>query len=86
MEDGIRILVADDEEINRKLLGKLLERHGFVQMTVESGRVALTEWRNGGWDLVILDVNMPDMGGMATAKAIREEEAVGGAGARRFWP
>ncbi len=78
MEDGIRILVADDEEINRKLLGKLLERHGFVQMTVESGRVALTEWRNGGWDLVILDVNMPDMGGMATAKAIREEEAVGG--------
>lgn len=82
MEGQIRILVADDEEINRKLLGRLLERHGFYQKSVESGRAALAQWRTGQWDLVILDVNMPDMGGMDAARAIRAEEAQGGRASR----
>lgn len=78
MEEQIRILVADDEEINRLLLGKLLEQHGFYQESVESGQAALARWRSGEWDLVILDVNMPELGGMDVTRAIRTEEEQAG--------
>lgn len=78
MENQVRILLADDEEGNRKLLGRLLERQGFVQKSVASGQDAISDWQAGDWDILVLDVMMPGMGGLEVARTIRQEEAIRG--------
>ncbi len=68
--DG-RILVVDDQSINRLVLSKQLERQGFGVTLADAGEaaLALTE----GVDLVLLDVHMPQMSGWETARRLRDQ-------------
>ena len=66
-----RILVVDDQESMRKMLADLLDMMGLEAQTVGSGEEALRELDSAGIDLVITDLNMPQMDGMELMKRIK---------------
>ena len=77
---GRRVLVVDDNLINRKLATALLERMGIVVETAENGRAALARLEHGRPDLVLMDVEMPEMDGLEATQTLRAIEAEQGAG------
>jgi DNA-binding NtrC family response regulator len=66
-----RILVVDDQESMREMLADLLDMMGLESHTVGSGEEALRELDAGGIDLVITDLNMPQMDGMELMKQVK---------------
>jgi two-component system sensor histidine kinase RpfC len=68
---GLRILVAEDNRTNRKVVSKILERAGHEVQLAEDGEQALEAMEAGGIDLVLMDVNMPNMSGLEVAKLYR---------------
>jgi len=69
-----RILLAEDNVINRTLAVRLLERHGAHVDVAENGREAVEAATRRTYDLVLMDVQMPEMDGFAAAQAIRRLE------------
>jgi two-component system cell cycle sensor histidine kinase/response regulator CckA len=68
----IRVLVAEDDELVRSLIERLLEMQGWQVVAVANGEDAVKAWRAaGGFDLGILDVRMPKMNGYDAYLAIR---------------
>jgi len=76
--DGLRVLLAEDNFVNQKLAIRLLERRGHQVQLVETGREALELHETGRFDLVLMDIQMPEMDGIAATRAIREREAKSG--------
>jgi CheY-like chemotaxis protein len=75
----LRILVAEDNEINAQLLERLLARRGHRVRLVNNGREALALTEEGGFDLLLLDVHMPELDGFQVIQAVRaRERSVGG--------
>ncbi|MDX9723749.1 MAG: sigma-54 dependent transcriptional regulator [Myxococcota bacterium] len=70
-----RVLVVDDEEALRKILGRLLERNGFVVRCAENGEKALEEVISHPPDLILLDVRMPGISGLEVLERVREMDA-----------
>lgn len=70
-----RVLVVDDNSVNRKILARQLELAGASTDVAAGGEEALALWRKGGYDLVLADLQMPDMDGFELARHIREGEA-----------
>lgn len=64
-DDCPRILVVDDEKVIRDMLADFLSMEGYVVRTAEDGAAALGELGRGSYDLVISDLKMPKMGGIA---------------------
>ena len=67
----VRVLVADDNPTNREVAGRILERAGHAVVLVNDGEQALDAIERDEYDLVILDRNMPGMGGMEALQALR---------------
>jgi DNA-binding NtrC family response regulator len=67
-----RILLVDDEERFRTNLRKMLAAEGFEVGEVNSGPKALEELALHAYDVILLDMRMPDMDGLATLAAIKE--------------
>tara|TARA_R110001592_G_scaffold126065_1_gene336665 strand:+ start:14871 stop:15410 length:540 start_codon:yes stop_codon:yes gene_type:complete len=65
------VVLADDDAANRMVLGSLLEKSGITVTAVENGRMALDVVAHKHVDLFLLDINMPEMDGLQTARAIR---------------
>ncbi len=68
---GLDILVAEDNLTNQKVIGKILERIGHRTCLVENGEQALDAMEKQRFDLVLMDLNMPVMGGLEAAKLYR---------------
>jgi two-component system, OmpR family, KDP operon response regulator KdpE len=66
-----RILVVDDDAQIRRVMRATLTAHGYEVGNARSGEEALEKLRSEDYDLVLLDVNMPGMGGVETCRAIR---------------
>jgi hypothetical protein len=66
-----RVLVVEDNLMNRKIAVRMLERMGHVVTTAEHGGVALERLAQQSFDLVLLDMQMPVLDGLATARAVR---------------
>ncbi len=66
-----RILIAEDNATNRLVATRMLERMGHRVEAVENGREAVDAVLRGGFDLVLMDVMMPEMDGLAATEAIR---------------
>jgi PAS domain S-box-containing protein len=71
----LSILLVEDNAINRKLALRLLEKQGHQVRNAEDGLRALDIWRGGGIDLILMDVMMAEMDGLAATRAIRAEES-----------
>lgn len=70
----LRILVAEDNEVNREVVSLQLKRAGHEVSATVDGAAALELWRAKEFDLIILDLQMPLLGGIAIASVIRKEE------------
>ena len=76
MSSAARLLVADDNKVNRLLLVRNLELMGHSVATAENGRVALERLRGGRFDLVLLDMEMPEVDGFAVLAAMKQDLAL----------
>jgi PAS domain S-box-containing protein len=74
----LSILVADDVAINRELVAAHLEAFPFRLTFAEDGRVASTLASTGDYDLIFMDIQMPNLDGYAATRAIRMDEATKG--------
>jgi PAS domain S-box-containing protein len=75
----LRVLVAEDNEFNAQLLEQLLGRRGHSVRLASNGREALSLAEGGAFDLMLLDVHMPELDGFQVIRAVRErEQAAGG--------
>jgi CheY-like chemotaxis protein len=71
----LRVLVAEDNAINRLVARRMLEKLGHRVVVATSGRAALAVMESEPFDLVFMDVEMPDLNGLDATRAIREIEA-----------
>lgn len=70
-----KILIVDDEEPNRKLMARVLTCDQYILFSAENGKEALELAREVSFDLVLLDVLMPEMGGYEVCRALKEDVA-----------
>jgi two-component system sensor histidine kinase/response regulator len=70
----LRILLAEDNAVNQTLAVRLLERRGHAVVVAKTGKEALTAWKRQTFDLILMDVQMPEMDGFETTAAIRAAE------------
>ena len=71
-----RLLVADDNRVNRLLLSRSLELQGHTVAMAENGRVALEMLQKGGFDLVLLDMEMPEMTAFVVLERLAADPAL----------
>lgn len=81
-QSSLEVLVVDDVEINRAILQAILEPYGYRVTCAENGRKALEAFQSTRFDIVLLDVQMPEMDGLQATRAIREYEQAMGRSAR----
>ena len=67
-----RILIVEDNEMNRKVLQGLLDRLGQITTMAENGAQAIAACKNESFDLVFMDIQLPDMTGVEATQALRE--------------
>jgi signal transduction histidine kinase/CheY-like chemotaxis protein len=72
---SLRILAAEDNEINRLVLQTLLQQVGVSPTLVNDGAAAVAAWSAEHWDLVLMDIQMPNLDGPAACRMIRDMEA-----------
>jgi two-component system, sensor histidine kinase and response regulator len=75
----LRILLAEDNAVNQRLASSLLERRGHTVTIAASGHEALAALERQSFDVVLMDVQMPGMGGFEATAAIRAKERTSGA-------
>ena len=76
----LRILVAEDNSVNQVLARKLLEKRGHSVVVAENGQAAIEALERGTFDMILMDVQMPVLGGLEATACIRERETARGDG------
>ncbi len=72
--EGLKILLVEDSLVNQELARDTLENEGFVVTSARSGEAAITEFAKGSFDLILMDCQMPGMGGLEATRIIRNNE------------
>jgi adenylate cyclase len=72
-EDSSRVLIADDNKVNRLLLSRCVELLGHRVMLAENGRIALEKLQSEPFDLLLLDIEMPELDGFAVLEQLKAD-------------
>ena len=70
-----RVLIVDDAQVDRGNLEKIVSEAGHMTLLAESGAQAIERAKRDKPDLILMDVNMPDMDGFATTRKLKADEA-----------
>ena len=81
---ALRVLIAEDNLVNQTLMMRLLEKRGHRVAVAANGREALQAMEQQSFDLVLMDIQMPEMDGMAATAVFREKERNNGNGDRQL--
>ncbi len=76
--EGYHILLAEDNRVNQRLAGRLLEKAGHRVVIASNGLKAVAAFEKEAFDLILMDVQMPEMNGYEATASIREKEKVSG--------
>ena len=76
---SLRILLAEDNPVNQRVAVRLLEKQGHRVVVADNGRDAVTAWSRDRFDLVLMDVHMPELNGIEATALIRDGERASGA-------
>jgi two-component system sensor histidine kinase/response regulator len=79
---SLRVLLAEDNPVNQRLAVRILEKWGHSVIVAGNGRKAVEAWEKEPVDIVLMDVQMPEMSGTEATGIIRQREAEAGAGRR----
>jgi signal transduction histidine kinase/CheY-like chemotaxis protein len=71
---SLSILVAEDNVVNQRLIARLLEKHGHSVIVAGNGREALAAFDRQSFDMILMDVQMPELDGFDATAAIRRKE------------
>ena len=71
---SIRVLAAEDNHINQLVLNTLLQQVGIRPVIVSDGLQVIKEWGRQEWDIILMDVQMPNIDGVAATRSIRQKE------------
>jgi two-component system, sensor histidine kinase and response regulator len=74
---SLRILLAEDNLVNQRVAMTMLGKMGHRITLATNGLEALEQWRQSDFDLILMDVQMPEMTGLQATTQIRREEAIG---------
>ena len=74
----LHVLLAEDNVVNQTLMVRLLEKRGHRVVMAANGREALQELEKASFDLILMDVQMPEMDGLAATSALRKQEKESG--------
>ncbi|WP_310539388.1 ATP-binding protein [Phenylobacterium sp.] len=75
---ALRVLAAEDNTVNQLVLKTLLHQIGVDPVIVENGKLAVEAWARQDWDVILMDVQMPEMDGPTATGIIRTREAAEG--------
>lgn len=76
--DGLSVLVAEDNKTNQKVVAKMLALCGQRATIVDDGRAVLVAVAREEFDVILMDINMPDLDGVEATRRLREQERSGG--------
>jgi PAS domain S-box-containing protein len=74
LEGGLRVLAADDHPVNRKVIEMILREAGAEVTSAGNGAEAVEAFRNGAFDLILMDMQMPVLDGLSAIREIRRIE------------
>ncbi len=74
----LRILLAEDNVVNQKVAAAILKRAGHTVFIAGNGKEALKAWKGQAFDLILMDIQMPEMDGLSATAEIRQDERATG--------
>ena len=74
----LNILLAEDNSVNQQLARRILEQRGYSVTVAPDGRRAVSAWESGRFDLILMDVQMPELDGFQATAQIRQKELATG--------